>query len=126
MSTENTPFAPQYRRPAIAFCSFCMKSETEVAQMIAAPANIFICDECVAMCGEYFAGRKPDRSAYVPMERLPAERLITYLKPVDDSLCGKSTQLHWIVAKLKSSLVSWDAIGEALGVSPQSAMDRFG
>ena len=31
------------------YCSFCGKSQHEVAQLIAGPGN-FICDECVEMC----------------------------------------------------------------------------
>ena len=41
--------------------SFCLKSQDEVEKMVAGPANIFICDECVQLCVEYIAGRTPDR-----------------------------------------------------------------
>lgn len=33
-------------------CSFCGKPETQVRRMIAGPAGIFICDECVDVCAE--------------------------------------------------------------------------
>jgi ATP-dependent Clp protease ATP-binding subunit ClpX len=123
--TPPPPPLPQYRKPERVFCSFCLKSEEEVAQMVAGPANIFICDECVAMCGEYIAGRAPDRSKYVPPNQLPTERLIAQLKPVDESLQGKGSQLQWLVDTLRSRSVSWAAIGAALGVSRQSAWERF-
>jgi ATP-dependent Clp protease ATP-binding subunit ClpX len=32
------------------YCSFCGKSQHEVAQLIAGP-TVFICDECVDLCG---------------------------------------------------------------------------
>lgn len=32
-------------------CSFCGKSEDDATKMIAA-SNVFICDECVALCSE--------------------------------------------------------------------------
>ncbi len=32
-------------------CSFCGKSTNEVAVMIAGPGGIFICDQCVELCG---------------------------------------------------------------------------
>jgi hypothetical protein len=35
--------------PATLFCSFCGKSQHEVAKLIAGPAS-FICDECVGLC----------------------------------------------------------------------------
>jgi ATP-dependent Clp protease ATP-binding subunit ClpX len=116
---------PLYRKPATVFCSFCMKSEAEVAQIVAGPANVFICNECVAMCNVYMAGRIPDRSAYVPPERQPSERLVTQLAPVDETYRAKYTQLQWLVQTLRARSVGWEAIGEALGVSGEAAAERF-
>ena len=31
-------------------CSFCNKSQDQVRKMIAGPAGVFICDECVDIC----------------------------------------------------------------------------
>jgi len=121
----DAPSPPQYRKPAKVFCSFCMKSEEEVAQIVAGPANIFICDECIAMCNVYMAGRIPDRSQYVPPERQPSERLIAQLAPVDDTYRAKYTQLQWLVQTLRARSVEWTEVGEALGVSGQAASERF-
>lgn len=33
------------------YCSFCGKSQYEVAQLIAGP-SVFICDECIALCND--------------------------------------------------------------------------
>ena len=33
------------------YCSFCGKSQHEVAKLIAGP-KVFICDECVALCAD--------------------------------------------------------------------------
>ena len=33
------------------FCSFCGKSQKEVTKLIAGPA-VYICDECIQLCGE--------------------------------------------------------------------------
>jgi ATP-dependent Clp protease ATP-binding subunit ClpX len=121
----DAPQPPQYRRPSKVFCTFCMKSETEVAQMVAGPANVFICNECIAMCNVYMAGRTPDRSQYVPPERLPAEKLLAQLAPVDDTFRAKYTQLQWLIATLRAKSVGWETIGEALGVSGEAASERF-
>jgi ATP-dependent Clp protease ATP-binding subunit ClpX len=121
----DAPSPPQYRKPAKVFCSFCMKSEAEVAQIVAGPANVFICDECIGMCNVYMAGRIPDRSQYVPPERQPSERLITQLAPVDETYRAKYTQLQWLVETLRARSVAWEAIGEALGVSGEAASERF-
>jgi len=31
-------------------CSFCGKSQSEVASLIAGPGKVFICSECVTLC----------------------------------------------------------------------------
>jgi hypothetical protein len=33
-------------------CSFCGKSQQQVRRLIAGPGNMYICDECVALCRE--------------------------------------------------------------------------
>jgi len=33
-------------------CSFCNKKQEEVRRMIAGPNNVYICDECIQICGE--------------------------------------------------------------------------
>jgi ATP-dependent Clp protease ATP-binding subunit ClpX len=43
---------------------FCGKGKSQIGQLIAGPAKngpqVFICDQCVALCGEIIqAGRKP-------------------------------------------------------------------
>lgn len=32
------------------YCSFCAKSQHDVGKLIAGPAHVGICDECVALC----------------------------------------------------------------------------
>ena len=46
---EQTNPERMYHFRAGSFCSFCCKSEHEVAQLITGP-NVHICDECVEMC----------------------------------------------------------------------------
>lgn len=41
------------RRPT-AVCSFCGRSYTDGA-LVEAPNNVFICEECVALCARLFA-----------------------------------------------------------------------
>jgi ClpX C4-type zinc finger len=39
-------------------CSFCGKSEHDVAKLVAGP-NVFICDACVAMCVDVLDNGRP-------------------------------------------------------------------
>jgi hypothetical protein len=109
----------------ILYCSFCFKSQHQVKKLIAGPAAIFICDECVGLCDEYVAGRVPTQSKAPSEQELPTERLLQRLQPIEDTLQGKGNQLQWVVDVLRSREVSWAVIGAALGISRQAAWERF-
>jgi hypothetical protein len=107
------------------YCSFCFKSQHNVKMLISGPAGIFICDECVELCNECRAGRFPDSSKQLSEEKLPTERLLERLQAIEETLKGKGNQLQVAVDLLRSREVSWAQIGAALGVSRQSAWERF-
>ena len=128
---ENTEAGKQSLPPPYAgkeplHCSFCLKSQHEVAKLIAGPGFIFICDECVALCDEIVAGRTPKSDAEkFKIENIPSDRLLARLKPVEQTLQGMGNQLQTMVEELRGREISWARIGEALGVSRQSAWERF-
>jgi ATP-dependent Clp protease ATP-binding subunit ClpX len=107
------------------YCYFCFKSQHEVNKLISGPFNIFICDECVGQCNEIIAGGKPRSSKIGSIEKLPTERLLQRLQPIEDTVQGKSNQLQQVVDILRSREVSWAQIGSALGIARQSAWERF-
>jgi ClpX C4-type zinc finger len=121
-----TKLPPPYEGKGPLHCSFCLKSQHEVAKLIAGPGNLFICDECVALCDEYVAGRTPkiDRDRF-KIETIATETLLARLKPIELTLQGMGNQLQTVVEELRGREVSWARIGEALGVSRQSAWERF-
>jgi ClpX C4-type zinc finger/Glyoxalase superfamily protein len=52
---DEHPHSPAGRQndpasPKTLYCSFCGKSQHEVRKLIAGPAAVFICDECVELC----------------------------------------------------------------------------
>jgi hypothetical protein len=105
-------------------CSFCFKSQHQVRKLISGPGGIFICDECVGLCNGIVAGQLPT-SKSPSLEQLPTERLLERLGPIEETLQGKGGQLQQVVDLLRSRRVSWAVIGVALGVSRQSAWERF-
>jgi hypothetical protein len=107
------------------YCSFCFKSQHQVKMLISGPAAIFICSECVDLCNECIAGRFPDLSKKPSDKELPTERLLERLQPIEETVQGKGNQLQWVVDLLRSREVSWAQIGAALGISRQSAWERF-
>ncbi len=110
--------------PKTSYCSFCFKSQYEVKRLISGPFRIFICDECVDLCNEVIAGRPIDRTKDSP-EALPTEHWLERLRPIEETIQGKGNQLQRVVELLRARGVSWAQIGAALGVSRQSAWERF-
>ena len=123
MITKSAPLADE--TPPTVYCSFCLKSQHEVAKLVAGGGSIYICDECVTLCDVYIAGQTPDLSHFIPPENLPTARLIAQLPALDATVRGKRTQLQWVVDQLRGREVSWAEIGEALSMSRQSAWERF-
>ena len=111
--------------PQTWYCSFCLKSQHEVAKRVAGPGRVSICDGCVALCAEWMEGRVPDTSEFPAPEALPTERLMAQLPAIDSHYRGQGAQLQWVVNLLRKRKVSWARIGEALGVSRQAAWERF-
>ena len=106
------------------YCSFCFKSQFDVKRLISGPASVFICDECVDLCNGIIAGR-PIKQAKISPEQPASEHLLKILQPIEDTIQGKGNQLQWAVDLLRSREVSWAQIGAALGISRQSAWERF-
>jgi ATP-dependent Clp protease ATP-binding subunit ClpX len=105
-------------------CSFCLKSQHEVKKLIAGPGFIFICDECVGLCDAILAGRTP-KTDVTSIDRIASDTLLARLKPIEQTLQGMGNQLQTVVEELRGREVSWARIGEALGISRQSAWERF-
>lgn len=110
--------------PKALHCSFCGKSQHEVAKLIAGPM-VFICNECVAICDEVIAGQPvSDKSYAKPLER-SNEQLLLLMGSVSWAADASRDFLQQIVDTLRTREVSWADIGAALGVSRQSAWERF-
>lgn len=70
-------------------CSFCHKTQDQVRKLIAGPEGVYICDECVDICGEIIEEESEEEEAQLD----PAE--INLLKPaqikefLDDYVIGQ-------------------------------------
>jgi len=124
----------------IACCSFCLKPNTQVAKLVAGH-GVYICNECVALCGEIIqaelaagpppAGPPPAAPAggqprVAPWEQeMSLEEILAALPRV--AAAGQQAQeylTHW-VRKARSLGATWARIGAALGMTRQSAWERF-
>ncbi len=59
-------------------CSFCNKTQEQVRKLIAGPAGVYICDECIEICGDILEEEFEEDN--LPMEDAPDFKL---LKPVE-------------------------------------------
>lgn len=107
------------------YCSFCGKPAAEVRQIIAG-AWVYICDECVATCSDILADEheSTDPSAE-DWREASDERLRQQLPRVAATAAQIGKALHARVAELRRRDVTWARIREALGMTQQSAWERF-
>jgi len=120
-----TETAPAEKPPNPASCSFCMKSPAAVEKMVAGP-GVFICNECVALCVELI-----ETKAKLPPkvrswnELLSDEDLLATLPRVAAVSHQVEAQLGEGVAAARARGITWTRIGGALGMTRQSAWERF-
>ncbi len=116
--------AMRHKLPEILHCSFCGKPQHEVAKLVAGPF-VFICDGCVEICNDVIAGRPVSDKGYKkPLER-STDQLLLLMGSVNYAADASRDFLQQVVDTLRSREVSWADIGQHLGVSRQSAWERF-
>ncbi|GLZ41938.1 ClpX C4-type zinc finger protein [Actinokineospora sp. NBRC 105648] len=116
---------------SIASCSFCRKPNTEVTTLVAGP-GVFICDGCVALAAQVIAGTRVAESAessgspVAPWElELSLEAVLATLGSVAAAGAQAERNLGLWVAKARTLGATWSQVGEALGMTRQSAWERF-
>ena len=108
------------------YCSFCGKSQHDVAKLIAGP-SVFICDECVAICNRWITppAEGTPAPAFLDVKAMPTDTLLGFLRNQGAIHENVQKRLEEAVDTLREREVSWAAIGEMLGVSRQAAWERF-
>jgi hypothetical protein len=108
-------------------CSFCLKSPGQVAKMIAGP-GVFVCCECVGLCNDIIAQEdgKPARDTVASWhQRLSDGELLAHLPKVAATAAQVQQNLADWVRQARERGITWTRIGEALGMTRQSAWERF-
>lgn len=107
-------------------CSFCSKPHAEVEKVVAGP-GVYICNECVALAesiivehrGTPHSPRMPEWADLTDAEMLA--RLARMARTAQQVEAG----LREWVQELRRRGTTWAKIGESLGISRQSAWERF-
>lgn len=113
-------------RVDVAACTFCFKANSDVQVLVAGP-GVFICDECVSLC-QCVIEDKPTGSPapLAPWDHVGDldEVLATLPRVATASAQVEATLAGW-VGRARSLGATWARVGEALGMSRQSAWERF-
>ena len=106
-------------------CTFCGKQHTEVAKLIAGP-GIYICDECVNLCVGILAENTAAKTPSLPeWASLTDNELLQRIPFIAASAANIEAGLRGRVHQLRDRGISWARIGAALGMTRQSAWERF-
>ncbi len=103
-------------------CSFCGKAGVLVDRMIAGP-GVYICNECVGLCNQLLARESVD--AFDALEDKDDDALLASMARLDDSRRQVAEAVDAHARLLRARGVPWSRLGEALGISRQSAHQRF-
>jgi len=121
----DTETAPAEKAPTTSACSFCMKSPGSVKKMVAGP-GVFICNECVALCVELIESNPAEPPKVRDWnELLSDEDLLATLPKVAAVSRQVEGQLAKAVGAARERGITWTRIGGALGMTRQSAWERF-
>jgi hypothetical protein len=106
-------------------CSFCGRLYTEVGKLVAGP-GVYICDECVNLCIDVLSVASPAQSPAIPeWSSMSDDEVLQGLPLIAASAANIEAGLRERVNDLRDRGVSWARIGAALGMTRQSAWERF-
>jgi hypothetical protein len=114
----------------VACCTFCLKPDTDVKALVAGPA-VFVCDGCVDLCSQIIAALPEDRHRPATEKLLPweatesAEAALANLPNVARAQAQVEESLRGWVRRARQLGATWAQIGDALGITRQSAWERF-
>lgn len=115
------------KKKVLGYCTFCGKPSTDVAKLIAGP-GVYICNECVGLCTEILSTTTtPEPAARIhPRESLSDDELLDHVPRIAAAVARVEDDLRRWVQELRKRGMTWARIGTALGITRQSAWERFG
>jgi hypothetical protein len=111
-------------QPATAACSFCLKPSTEVRRLVAGP-GVFICDGCVALCAQLVDGPSVSAAQLAAWDAVGLDEVLASLPRIAAAGAQAEQHLAGWVHRARALGATWARIGEALGMTRQSAWERF-
>jgi hypothetical protein len=118
--------SPTANQTAQIWCSFCGKSNTAVDKLVAGP-GVQICNECIdlaqATIEEY--RDKPTELRMPIWESWSEQQMLDHIPRMAVVADQVASDLRLWVRELRRRGATWSKIGVALGITRQSAWERF-
>jgi hypothetical protein len=105
-------------------CSFCSKGKDHVKKLIAGP-GVYICDECIDLCNRIVDEEQGGGTAALRHPEGSDEEQLQRMVSLHRSREQVDNQVALAVRALRERGVTWTRIGAALGISRQSAWERY-
>jgi len=107
-------------------CTFCLKPTGEIETMVAGP-GVFICNECVGLCVELIESKPATPPAKMRSwkQQLSDDELLATLPRVASASRQVERQLNDSLLEDRARGITWTRIGATLGMTRQSAWERF-
>ena len=106
-------------------CSFCLKPNNEVAKLVAGP-GAYICDECVDLCRQIISSPPTLPPGLTSWEEdLDLDGVLASLPRMAAAGAQVESNLSRFVKRARELGATWAAIGTSLGMTRQSAWERF-
>lgn len=116
---------PTAQAKVISHCSFCGKPDRKVKKLIAGP-GVYICNECIELCNGIVDKTIDTAPHMAPWEHdLSLDQVLKSLGPVAASEAQAQRNLTNWVMKARSLGATWAQVGDCLGITRQSAWERF-
>lgn len=109
-----------------ASCSFCRKPSTDVQTLVAGP-GVYICNECVDLCQQIIASKPAGPGPRLALwERVTdVAEALRMLPQMAAAGAQVEQNLTALVRRARTLGATWARIGESLGMTRQSAWERF-
>jgi hypothetical protein len=108
------------------WCSFCGKPHTEVDKLVAGP-GVHICNGCVTLAATVIEQYrdKPHEIRLPVWESWSDQQMLEHLPRMAVVAQQVESFLRSWVRELRRRDIAWSKIGAALGITRQSAWERF-
>jgi hypothetical protein len=128
MPSTTSPAETHESEAVIACCSFCFKPNTAVDRLVAGPA-VYVCNECVDLCSQIIAATPNGGTTgarLMPWEHAQTvETALAHLPNVARAQAQVDESLLGWVRRARQLGATWAQVGDALGITRQSAWERF-